>query len=76
MERESAVKVLSVRFVNSDARPKVTVIFIRADGIADVMRWYGSHHAGDRYSVFVNGVKVAKDQNGELVGDLQSEALQ
>ena len=59
-----------LEFSNLDARPKVTVLFIREDGIADVMRWYGAFFDGDRYSVRIDGVKVKKDMDGNLIGSI------
>lgn len=53
-------------FTNSDARPKVATLRIDPDSIQLVMAWYGSFHAGDRYTVHADGVKLPKDINGCL----------
>lgn len=59
-----------LKFVNSDARPKECVVHVSTASIEPVMAWYGSYFAGDRYAVFVDGVKVQKDHNGELAGEV------
>lgn len=64
-----------LKFVNSDATPKTVVLSVARKSIPTVMAWYGSHFAGDRYAVFVDGEKIAKDQNGELVGSLTRKRL-
>lgn len=56
-----------LKFSNSDARPKVVTINVSAESIKPIMTWYGSHFAGDRYTVYVDGVKVRKDHNGDLI---------
>lgn len=64
----TAADIVDLKFVNNDAKPKITEMSISLGGVADVMVWYGAYYAGDRYSVFINGAKVQKDHNGELVG--------
>ena len=56
-----------LKFVNKDARPKTTTLHVSAGSVADIMAWYGAYYAGDRYKVFIDGNKILKDQNGELV---------
>lgn len=58
-----------LKFVNRDARPKECVVHVSAASIGPVMAWYGSYFAGDQYTVFVDGAKVRKDHNGELMGE-------
>lgn len=57
-------------FVNSDAKPKVTDIWVARESIPLVMAWYGSYCAGDRYQVLCDGLPVKKDHNGEIVGEI------
>jgi len=57
--------MIELKFINSDARPKTQTIHCGTASIAPIMAWYGAYFAGDRYSVFVNGQKIAKDKNGE-----------
>jgi len=64
------VSTVTLSFINNDATPKAVTFDVSKDGVAPIMSWYGAYHAGDRYSVHVDGVKVKKDQNGELKGDL------
>lgn len=59
-----------LKFENSDARPKTEVLHVSAASIPTIMAWYGAFYSGDRYRVLVDGVKVEKDQNGELVGSI------
>lgn len=58
--------MIELKFVNSDARPKTTVLHVAPDSIASIMDWYGAYYAGDRYAVYADGVKLPKDQNGGL----------
>lgn len=60
----------TLEFVNSDATPKKAVIQCAPGSVAQIMAWYGAYCAGDRYAVFADGAKLAKDRNGELVGAL------
>jgi hypothetical protein len=59
-----------LKFINSDATPKETVLHVDTASIEPIMAWYGAYFARDRYRVLVDGVKVEKDQNGELEGDV------
>ena len=61
--------MILLEFVNQDATAKRQSVECGPNSIALIMRWYGSHHAGDRYSVRADGQKLPKDQNGELVED-------
>lgn len=58
--------MVELKFVNSDARPKTTVLQVSTASIAPIMAWYGAYYAGDRYAVYADGEKMPKDQNGEL----------
>ena len=53
--------MIELKFVNSDARPKVTVIQCNVASISLIMAWYGAYYAGDRYAVFADGEKLPKD---------------
>lgn len=59
--------MVELKFVNSDATPKVSLIRCDRANIESIAAWYGSHHAGDRYTVYVDGERVSKDRNGELI---------
>ena len=59
-----------LKFINSDATPKEQVLHVDTASVEPIMAWYGAYFARDRYRVLVDGVKVEKDQNGELVGAL------
>lgn len=58
--------MIELKFVNSDARPKAAIVRCDRPSIASIMAWYGAYYAGDRYAVFADGEKVAKDRNGEI----------
>lgn len=58
---------IELRFVNSDATPKVATVRCDTASIAPIMAWYGAYFAGDRYAVYADGEKLTKDKNGELV---------
>tara|TARA_R110000822_G_scaffold86011_2_gene200735 strand:+ start:2142 stop:2336 length:195 start_codon:yes stop_codon:yes gene_type:complete len=60
-----------LKFVNADATPKTEIIHVDAEALPRVMEWYGAFHAGDWYDVFIDGLKVAKDQNGALIGGVE-----
>lgn len=62
-----------LKFINSDATPKEQVLRVDTASIEPIMAWYGAYFARDRYTVSVDGVKVEKDQNGELTGPLPSK---
>lgn len=64
---DQAAIAKELKFINSDAKPKETVVFCTEASVPLIMRWYGSHHAGDRYAVYFAGEKLVKDQNGEFV---------
>jgi hypothetical protein len=59
--------MIELRFVNSDARPKVATVRCDTASMPQVMAWYGAYFAGDRYAVYADGEKLVKDRNGELV---------
>ena len=59
--------MVELKFINVDARPKVSVVKVRKCDVEPIMAWYGSFYSGDRYRVEIDGVVVKKDQNGQLV---------
>ena len=58
--------MIELKFVNSDAKPKVTTVRCDTASIGPIMAWYGAYYAGDRYAVYADDQKLAKDRNGEL----------
>ena len=58
--------MVELKFVNSDAAPKVTTVRCDVASMAHIMAWYGAYFAGDRYAVYADGEKLRKDKNGEL----------
>lgn len=59
--------MIELKFVNSDARPKAATVRCDTASIGPIMAWYGAYYAGDRYAVYADGEKLAKDLNGGLV---------
>jgi hypothetical protein len=59
--------ITTLRFVNPDAEPKTRIFFVAPESIEHVIFWYGSHHAGDRYDVYLDGQKIKHGQNGEYL---------
>lgn len=59
--------LVSLKFVNSDARPKVAEVSCAPESIAQIMAWYGAYYAGDRYAVYAGDEKLSKDRNGGLI---------
>lgn len=53
-------------FNNADATPKTEIVKCDGLSVRKIMMWYGAFHAGDRYTVTLNGRNVAIDQNGTL----------
>ena len=52
-------------FMNAEARPHNETVEVARESVAKVMTWYGSHFAGDRYTVAYDGRNVPMDINGE-----------
>jgi hypothetical protein len=67
------MRVRELKFINSDATPKEQVLHVDTASVEPIMAWYGVYFSGDRYRVLLDGVKVEKDQNGELVSPLNAE---
>jgi hypothetical protein len=57
----------NLKFVNLDAIPMEQEVQVSTQSIPAVMRWYGSFYSGDTYKVFVDGIEVEKDHNGEMI---------
>ena len=51
-------------FSNADATPKNMTIYTTKECVEDIMVMYGSHFAGDRYTVSFDGRNIPMDQNG------------
>ncbi|QIG69191.1 hypothetical protein EVB78_157 [Rhizobium phage RHph_N1_15] len=64
------MSTVKIRFRNSEATPEEIEFEVSKAAVPPMMAWYGAFHAGDDYSVYVDGVEVEKDENGELVGRL------
>ena len=52
-------------FNNADATPKTVRVLCAEESVPDIMAWYGSYFAGDRYTVALDGRNVPMDLNGE-----------
>ena len=51
-------------FNSAETRPRSVVLHTRREDVEHVMAWYGAFHAGDRYTVTMDGRNVPMDQNG------------
>lgn len=60
--------MVEVKFTNRDATPKVAIIKTRKGDVASIVEWYSAFYAGDRYTIHIDGKKVALDYNGRLQG--------
>jgi hypothetical protein len=58
-------EICTLVFSNADATPKTAVVVVARESVHLVMEWYGSHHAGDRYTVTLNGRNAPMGINGE-----------
>lgn len=58
-------QIVTLVFNNAETKPRSTVLRVAADAVPHVMLWYGGFHAGDRYTVTIDGRNVPMDQNGE-----------
>jgi len=65
--------MIELKFVNSDAKPKVATIRCDTMSMPLIMAWYGAYYAGDRYAVYADGEKLPKDRNGELAASLPNK---
>lgn len=45
------IKFVRLRFRNTDAGRRVISVMVDAASVDDVVEWYKSHHAGDRFTV-------------------------
>lgn len=58
--------MIEMKFNNRDAIPKVAVIKTRRADAPAIARWYSAFYAGDKYTLHIDGQKVALDNNGEM----------
>ena len=52
-------------FNNAETRPRSVVLHVAAEAVPPIMAWYGAYHAGDRYTVTLDGRNIPMDMNGE-----------
>ena len=64
-----AADTVTLVFSNADATAKNTRIICDQQSIAPIMAWYGAYHAGDRYTVALDGRNIRMDQNGEPINE-------
>ena len=62
------MRIVTLVFNNKDATPKKTSMVVADINCADIALWYGSHHAGDDYTIRVDGKKMKQGINGEIDG--------
>jgi hypothetical protein len=57
---------VELKFKNRTA-PSKHVLLVHPEACDPIMSWYGAFHAGDDYTVKIDGKKVKVDQNGERI---------
>lgn len=60
--------MLTVTFENSNAARKSVFIRCSHNSLDHICEWYASHHAGDKYDIYVNGHKRILDNYGLVIG--------
>lgn len=60
--------MVTLEFFNKNAARKVVMIRCDVPSLDNICEWYASHHAGDKYDVYVNGYKRLLDDYGLIVG--------
>ena len=63
-------KNVNLVFSNPETRPRNISIRLSPEAVPDILEWYGSHHAGDRYTVTIDGRNVPIDANGNPTSPL------
>jgi len=58
--------IVTLKFVNADARPQTQEMRVERDAVERIMDWYGAYCAGDDYAVYINGRLQRLGINGEL----------
>ena len=56
---------VKLAFDNRDAN-SFTEMDVSPNACKLIAQWYGGYHAGDDYTVLIDGEKIEKDQNGEI----------
>lgn len=67
-KKAQIVKNINLKFVNQTARSTHCLSVCR-HSVNMIMEWYGSHYAGDDYSVYVDGSEIPLGINGERAFD-------
>lgn len=61
-------KTVVLKFDNADAGLlNISTVECTRSSVALIAEWYGSHCAGDDYTVEIDGERVKIDQNGAIV---------
>lgn len=59
--------MVDLEFYNPDAGEPVIRLKVSRLSVPHIMKWYGSHYAGDDYAVMIEGAVVEQDINGEFI---------
>jgi hypothetical protein len=62
-------------FSNADAKPHNVALDLSLESVPPVMAWYGAYHAGDRYTVTLDGRNVPLGINGEMMPSQKSKEI-
>lgn len=57
----------TLTFKNEQARPKTQRVKCDAASVPLIMAWYGAYFAGDDYTVYLDGLRVKTNHNGEPI---------
>ena len=57
-----------LKFVNHDAADPESAVTCGSSDVALIVAWYSAYNAGDRYEVYIDGVKQALDLDGRIKG--------
>jgi hypothetical protein len=64
------MEIRQLVFINADALPPMALVRADTESVEQILAWYGAYYAGDNYVASLDGVELALDHNGDLVGEL------
>ena len=56
-----------VKFDNRSNKTGTVEIIVKESATKMISEWYASHHAGDRFTIYVDGKKQKQDVNGAIL---------
>jgi hypothetical protein len=56
-----------MKFKNPEATPQEVIVAVGSGADAvNVIDWYSAFNAGDPYNVYINGIRIDLDDNGQV----------